>query len=207
MDLFEYLTEIRHAVETIIGEIHHEHELVETLQAELKRLTYATEEGYRQSEFLAMNPELDDDGLGTAIYWDTYFGADKERYHKTAEVDMAAQRLEAHKLSTAALAGSLLQFAKQGISLRYGKERIGCPDGRLIAEMPLHEVIWQGRNQAIHWEEGKFRRPVEICFQKLKEEIDTVFGEYTNRSMAYEVVSILGWRSFDNFADDLRRLE
>lgn len=207
MKISDYLQEIRHAVETVVAEIHREHELVETLQAELVRLTAATEEGYRRVEFLALNPDLDDDGLGTAIHWDTYFGPDKERYHKAAEVDEAIQKLEAHKLSIAALAGSLLQIAKQGIALRYGKERKGCPDGRVIAEMPLHEVIWQGRNQASHWEEGDFRRPVERCFQQLTESVDPVFGEYLNRSMAYEVVSILGWNSFDVFANDMKLLD
>ena len=83
-------------------------------------LTAATEDGYRRVEFLAMNPELDDDGLGTAIHWDTYFGPDKERYYKAAEVDDATQKLDAHMFSIAALAGSLLQFAKQGIDILHG---------------------------------------------------------------------------------------
>ena len=207
MKISDYVPEIQHAIETVVGEIHREHELVDVLEADLAPLVAATEEGYRRVEFLAMNPDLDDDGLGTAIYWDTYFGPDKKRHYKAAEVEGAAQKLEAHKLSIAALAGSLLQYAKQGIALRYGKERKGCPDGRMIAEMPLHELIWQGRNQAIHWEEGEFRKPVERCFQQLTKSVDSVFGEYLNRSMAYEVIRLLGWNSFDDFANDMALLD
>ncbi len=203
MKISDYLQEIRHAVETVIGEIHREHQTVKMLQDELETLAAASEDGYMRVNFLAMNPDLDDDGLGTTIYWDTYFGPDKERFHKASELDKAAQKLGAHKLSIAALAGSLLQYARQGIALQYGKGRNGCPDGRKIAEISLHEVIWQGRNQAIHWEEENFHKPVETCFKKLSDHIDLVFHEYKKRNMAYEIVSLLGWNTFDEFAADL----
>lgn len=206
MKIYSYLQEIQHAVEILIGEIHREGKQLKALQAELTQLTDATERSYQRAEFLAINPDLDDDGFGTTIYWDTYFGPDKQRYHKTAEVEDAKQKLEAHRFSISALAGSLLQYAKQGIALHFGKERKGCPDGRKVAEMPLHEIIWQGRNQAIHWEEGEFHRPVEQCFNNLNEYINPVFGEYKNRSMAYEVISLLSWNSFDDFANDMKLL-
>ena len=207
MKISDYLQEIQHAVETVIGEIHQEHQAVEALQAELALLAAATEEGYRRVEYLAMNPDLDDEGLGAAHYWDTYFGPDKKRFHKASEAEDATQKLDAHKLSIAALAGSLLQFGKQGIALQYGKERKGCPHGRMIADLSLHEVIWQGRNQAIHWEEGSFGNPVEICFGQLANYANPVFNEYKNRNMAYEVVGLLGWISFNEFAEDLKLLD
>lgn len=206
MQISEYLNEIRHAVETVLGEIHRERDLIDKLQKELAPLIAAAEDGYRRAEFLALNPDLDDDGLGTAIHWDTYFGPDKERYYKAAELEKTKEALEAHTLSVAAMAGSLLQYAKQGIALHFGKERNECPDGRIIADMPFHEVIWQGRNQAIHWEEGEFRKPVERCFQQLSDVVDPIFSEYRVRSMAYDIVCLLGWHSFDDFANDMRLL-
>lgn len=203
MKISDYLREIQHAVTTIITEIHREHDEVAALRRQLEALSAATEEGYGRADFLAMNPELDDDFLGTAIYWDTYFGPDKERFHKSAQTDEAARRVATHELSIAALAGSLLQYAKQGLSLRFGNKRAGCPNGRIVGGMQLHEIIWQGRNQAIHWEDGAFHKPTEQCFQELAANVDPVFKQYKSRSLAYEVVRLLGWKTFDDFARDM----
>lgn len=70
-----------HAVAAVLSELHAEKEHLARARAELAILTAATEGGYRRAEFLAMNPDLDDEGLGTAIHWDTYFGVVKDRYH------------------------------------------------------------------------------------------------------------------------------
>jgi hypothetical protein len=212
MKLSDYLKEIQHAVELIISEIYREYELIEILEAELIPLMSATKDGYNRSNFLAMNPDLDDEGLGTMILYDTYFGADKERHYKTIELERAKQKLAAHRFSISALAGSLLQYAKQGITLRYGKHRDDCPDARLVAGMTLHEVIWQGRNQAIHWDEGSFNKrkdgkDVDSCFQQLASSIDSKFSDYCNGNMAFEVISLLGWKTFDDFASDMILLD
>lgn len=203
MNIPDYLNEIQHAVATILTEIHGEISNLESLRQDLAKLTATTEDGYRRVDFLAMNPDLDDDFLGTAIYWDTYFGVDKGRFHKNVETEAAAQRVAAHEFSISALAGSLLQYGKQGISLRFGKKRVGCPDGRIVAGMPLHEVIWQARNQALHWEDGVFHPPTVTCFENLIANTDPVFGQYKHRGLAYEIISLLGWKSPNDFHKDM----
>ncbi|MBC7602042.1 MAG: hypothetical protein H7255_05190 [Ramlibacter sp.] len=110
MEISDYLAEIAHAAETVISEIYRERDGLAETQAELDRLTAATHDGYQRVEFLAMNPDLDDEGLGTAIDWDTYFGVDKERHSKSAEQEKLLQRLGARQFSTAALSASLLQY-------------------------------------------------------------------------------------------------
>lgn len=202
MKIPDYLKEVEHAVNTVITEIHREIDHLAALRSGLAKLTAATEDGYRRVEFLATNPDLDDDFLATAIYWDTYFEVDKDRFHKNIETDTAIQQVVAHEFSISALSSSLLQFGKQGISLHFGKKRVGCPDGRILDGMPLHELIWQGRNQALHWEDGSFHPSVEVCFQTLAK-TDPVFSQYKHRSLAYEIVKLLGWKSFDNFSRDL----
>lgn len=203
MNIPDYLNEIQHAVATVITEIHGEIFHLDSLRQDLAKLTAATEDDYRRADFLAMNPDLDDDFLGTAIYWDTYFGVDKDRFHKNVETETAAQRVAAHEFSISALAGSLLQYGKQGISLHFGKKRVGCPDGRVVVGMPLHEIIWQARNQALHWEDGAFHPPTVTCFENLAANADPVFGQYKHRSLAYEIILLLGWRSPNEFHQDM----
>lgn len=68
MKIPDYLKEVEHAVTTVITEIHREVDQLAAHRGELAKLTAATDYGYRHVEFLAMNPDLDDDFLGTAIY-------------------------------------------------------------------------------------------------------------------------------------------
>src|SRR4051794_20405960 len=70
------------------------------------------------------------------------------RYATDAE---ATQELLANLTSTyAVIAGAILQIAKQGLSLSHGP--LGnCPAGRGIGSQTLSTVIWQGRNQAMHY--------------------------------------------------------
>jgi hypothetical protein len=203
MQLTTYLAEIEHAVKTVISLVHAEHEYLDRLRQELATLTAATDEGYRRAELFALDPDLDDDGLGTAIHWDTYFGPDKERFHKAKAVVVGEENVLARSFSIAALSGSLLQYAKQGLTLRYGNKRDGCPVGRELVQLPLHEIIWQGRNQALHWEVGEPHTPVVHCFEHLAANANPVFAEYKFRSMAYEIVSLLGWKTVDDFNSDM----
>jgi hypothetical protein len=205
MNINDYLVEVTHAVNTVIAELHSENDHLRRDYTELARLTSATKDGYLRAEFLGLNPELDDEGLGTAIYWGTYFGSDKERYYKSKDIDAIKARLGARSFSVACLSGSLLQYAKQGIAAHYGKLRDGCPDGREIAGLTLHEIIWQSRNQALHWEEGSFNPSVRRCFERLGT-VNTIFEQYEARSMAYEVVCLLEWRSTEDFIRDMRLL-
>ena len=153
-----------------------------------------------------MDPDLDDEGLSTFMHWDTYFGVDKERDHKAADYEQIAQRIAARQFSVAALSGNLLQYGKQGISLHYGKKRVGCPEGRIVAGIPLHEIIWQARNQALHWEDGSFHDPTTKCFELLAKNVGAVFGEFTDRSMAFEVIELLGWDTAEAFLADMKLL-
>ena len=207
MKIPNYLTEIHHAVETVVSEIYREQNVLTETRAELAALTAATDDGYRRAEFLAMNPDLDDEGLGTAIHWDTYFGIDKDRYYKKAEYDEIVQRVAARQFSVAALSGSLLQYGKQGISLHYGKKRTGCPDGRIVYGIPLNEVIWQARNQALHWEEGYFREPTTKCFEHLAANANPVFGQFKDRNLAFEIIELLGWDKAEAFFADMKLLD
>jgi hypothetical protein len=80
------------------------------------------------------------------------------------------------------------------------------PDGRMIGNQPLKNVVWQSRNQALHWEDGSFKRAVTLCFEALARDIDPRFSEYTIRNMAWDIVGLLGWKEFSDFERDMLTL-
>jgi hypothetical protein len=217
MRIDDYLKEIEPAVTTLINAIFCEQQEVEALGRDLSRFERETADGYarvdsinRFEEELAQMPGYQDDDpmLATAIYWETYFGSDKERYYTDQKLQNAMLQISAHEFARNSLAGALLQIAKQGISLWYGRNVADCLElGRIIGEQPIRDVIWQARNQAIHWEDGQFHGAVDNVFKKLVSNFGPPFDKYTQQSLAFEIVNLLNWSSFEHLDTDLRALE
>ncbi|QJW94704.1 hypothetical protein [Frigoriglobus tundricola] len=206
MTMGDYLTEIEYAASSLIPIIWEERHRLQKLEMEVASLTRLVEDNYRRAASVAMNSEdADDAAMAAGIYWENYFGDDKERYHKDQDREKLANQIAAHALSIGSLAGSLMQYAKQGISLAHGGLP-ACPNGRAIGSQFLKDVIWQGRNQAIHWEDGNPHPPVRQCFDKLKVDAAPAFADYTKRNMAVDVVELLGWTDFAKFSADLLSL-
>lgn len=206
MDMASYLEDMRFAVEQVLQGLWREREAHEALKAEIAKLTKVVEDNYARAESIAQDPlDADDVMLATGMYWETYFGEDKERHHSVQTEAQLAARLATRQFSLSALAATVLQYAKQGISVVHGN--LGsCPHGRLVGSLNLKSVIWQGRNQASHWEEEKLHPPVVQCFETLKKEQDADFGDYNQRSLAYEVVALLNWRDWASFEEDMQSL-
>ena len=201
MDMRSYLSETQHACETLLPSIWYEREAVEILKGKISALTAATVEGYRRAEAFQQLEDPDDYMLGVGMHWDTYFGADKELYHAEGALPQLEQKRDSRTFACSLMAGSVLQFAKHGLSLAHGGIK-SCPNGRQVHGVDLKSVIWQGRNQSMHWEEGKPRPEVVLCFDTLKAN-DTAFSNYFTQNLAFEIVRILGWREFANFEADM----
>lgn len=206
MDMEPYLQEMHFAVEQVLDGLWKERAALEALQAELATLTQVVRDDYARAETIAQDAlDADDVMLATGIHWDTYFGKDKERNKKALEQQQLESRLATRQFSLSALAGTALQYAKQGISVVHGR-LASCPSGRSVGSLALKDLIWQGRNQASHWEEGNPHPPVVRCFEILKVEQGATFGDYNQRSLADEVVALLGWRDWVAFEADMRSL-
>lgn len=201
MDMASYLNEIRHGCVSLLPAIWSEWKAVEALKVRIAALTAQTEEGYRRAQFLQQFEDPDDYMMGVGLHWDTYFGSDKARYHAIADLPSLEQIRDIRAFACTALAGSLLQFAKQGISLVHGSLQL-CPAGRQVHGVDIKSVIWQGRNQSMHWDEGQFSQSVQACFDSLKAH-DQAFNNYENRSVAFEVVRLLGWNECAAFEADM----
>jgi hypothetical protein len=202
MTMPEYLKEIEHAASETLRLAWSEQKQFEELDAFIARLTEQIEESARRVEWLIDNPEFDDDLQSTAMHWDSYFGPEKDKFYAEKSKPELQALLNLRKFSTDALSGNMLQYGKQAISFVHAK--LGaCPDGRIIGTQPLKNIVWQSRNQALHWEEGTFKPPVTACFDSLAKEVDLKFGEFNTRNMASDVVALLAWREFADFEKDM----
>ena len=208
MTIADYLKEIEFAVQNLIPAIWGERKRLLQLDAEINSLGKIAEDKYERANFVQMNAEDPDEvAMGVGMYWDAYFNEDKERFYKEKDKDALNQLLVIHSFSIASLSGALLQYAKQGMSIVYGNRVDDCPDSsRVIGSQNLKQVIWQGRNQAIHWEEGEPRPAVARCFDALARNVDVKFADYKTKNLAFDVVELLGWTAFDEFRRDMLTL-
>lgn len=202
MDVKTWLAEAAHAVRSLISLVWAEHKAVAEAAEKLAILEAAAERGYRDAA--AFTNDLDDDSLATGIYWETYFGPDKERHHAADGLNSLRTTLDARGASRGAMAGAILQIAKQGLSAVHG-ELGTTPNGRDVAGVALKGIIWQARNHSMHWEEGQPHKAVAVCFETLKAG-DPVFGDYAVRNLAFEVLTLLGWVDYGVFETDLLSL-
>ena len=58
----------------------------------------------------------------------------------------------------------------------------------------------------MHWDEGRFNQAVRDCFNALAADVAPSFGEFTTRSLAFEVVELLGWKEYADFKNDMLTL-
>jgi hypothetical protein len=115
--------------------------------------------------------------------------------------------IDTHAFSYQVLAGAILQIAKQGISI-VNNGLTACPDGRIIGNETLKNIIWQGRNQALHYEEGRFSPQVISCFNNLEHSFGSKFSLAQNQqqNLSKEVIELLGWRKYEAFERDMKSL-
>jgi hypothetical protein len=129
--------------------------------------------------------------------------------HKEAEalkVEMAAIQISigTHQQAIQAITASVLQIAKQGISIVHGG-LAAAPQGRIIGSLLIRDIIWQARNQALHFEEGSFSKPVTTLFSVLEAEQGCQFSlaKHPKQCRAKQVLGLLGWDSYENYLADM----
>lgn len=136
----------------------------------------------------------------------------------------------AETLAKSSLCGALLQIAFMGIR-RYGIEDrvevVGLSTlppgasrfaiGRRVRTVPIGLVIYAGRNQFHHYDDDELRAPTPEVFAVLAanhENMGTV--RYTDPAfdlavrnperMAGNIVSLLGWSTYDAYREDMNQL-
>lgn len=103
------------------------------------------------------------------------------------------------------LCGAVFQIAKQGISLVL-KESDRYSKGRSIGSQKLSNIIWHGRNQAMHWEEGiPTKGLTKACFDTLKADFGKQFEfDGSPKNMAWNLWAVIGWDSYEKYESDMK---
>ena len=151
-----------------------------------------------------------------------------EQNQEEIRQSLAAQReYLGNTFSQATLAGALLQIAYMGISMFSTNERV--PEnwqssinngskparfciGRCVKGVEVGLLIFAGRNQYNHWDEGELRNPSKAIFDRLANHssayIDPAF-DLSNEVLdtySHNIVSVIGWVNYDDYLNDLTLL-
>lgn len=105
--------------------------------------------------------------------------------------------------SMSSLAGAVLQIGKQALSIRHaGKPNI--PAARTIGTQNIVEVIWEGRNHAMHWDEVTPRENVRNMLSALATDLDITIEAHKNNCLS--ILGALEWKKPEKVISDLKEL-
>ena len=126
---------------------------------------------------------------------------------------MLQDSFDAKELALQALCGALLQVAKQGISVKHAGPNqqgipIDCPIGREVDGIPMKDIVWSGRNQALHYEDTNIKPETKKLFKLLEDKFGSEFAlsEHMGKSRAKQVVMKLGWINYPAYCSDMKIL-
>ena len=113
-------------------------------------------------------------------------------------LEIALESIDVSVESMSCLAGAVLQIAKQVLSLRYSsKPKIS--GARNIGSQSIIDVIWEGRNHAMHWEEDP-RQKVTDMLKALS------IKPEPGKNYCLSILDALCWKSPDDMIADLKKL-
>lgn len=160
----QYLIDTDYAVHQLVELITAEEVQIAQIQLACEAKKPKLEFPYRRFRDSEWNDDVDEIKLQS--YFVNWAKEQQEITDLQEEIKRLELSIDIKKDSINALCGALLQIAKQGISKVHGN-LTNCSDGRSVGSEKLKNVIWQGRNQSLHYEEGSFRRPIQDCFANL----------------------------------------
>jgi hypothetical protein len=203
--MHSYINDTEYAAQNLIR-------LATEEEARLKALTATlgqTEAKLKVHQWDFQSSDLNDDFSDAYVM--AAFGraaqAAQEAERLRVEVAKLQASVGARQQATQAIAGAVLQIAKQGISLVYGGPS-AAPTGRTIGTLPVSDIIWQGRNQSMHYEEANFKKPLTDLFSTLEIEQGPQFSltAHHKQNRAKQVFDLLGWSDYLTYIQDMRAL-
>src|SRR6185437_15491470 len=101
----DYLKEIDFAAKHLIGLISHDRARAASLKKQVASLSKEVRHNYQRVESIVHDPGLpDDDGIGTGLHWETYFGPDKALHKDSKALEKLNQQIATNAFSYDSLA-------------------------------------------------------------------------------------------------------
>lgn len=198
----QYISDTEYAVSNLLELAHQEEAILQQKTAELA----SVEAEYKIHSWDFETSDLNDD------FSDAYVMGAFSRMASVAdkavklrpEINALQALVGAHQVAIQAICGSVLQIAKQGISLVHG-DLHAAPTGRLVGSIPVRDIIWQARNQSMHYEEGNLRKAVTDLFADLELAYGSSFSLSLHplQSRAKQVIQLIEWKSFNHYRADM----
>lgn len=200
---------IQYAARELFIVIYREHSTIAELQQRRDNIRHLLDQ--MRDRLLAA--DFDDDGIRGGVqqaYIDLMKTQEKAAMYEE-EIEEEIKTLEASiqtksAVSIPVLAGAVLQIAKLVISVVWGTLE-KCPNGRPVSTQNLKTVIWQGRNQSMHYDEAG-KPPLIECFKCLHKDFGERFDltARPSENLALDVIKVLEWHDYEAFEKDLRSL-
>tara|TARA_R110000803_G_scaffold49331_5_gene102548 strand:- start:1346 stop:1990 length:645 start_codon:yes stop_codon:yes gene_type:complete len=200
-----FIDDVNYATKNLISLLGNEKTQIAELSAQLSSAEAKFEHFHWDFKTSDLNDDFSDAHVHHAFV--KMAEAKKDRDAIEAQIGTLKSVILNRKMALQSLSGALLQIAKQGISIAHG--RLGaCPDGRMIGQSKLKEVVWQARNQSLHYEERRLWKPVLDLFNQMVADFDDRFSLviYPNKNMAEDVIDVLGWIEYSRFESDMLML-
>ncbi|NCT98291.1 MAG: hypothetical protein GXD23_13050 [Comamonadaceae bacterium] len=203
--MHQYITDTEYAAKNLILLANEEEKKLQELSEQLKR----AEAHQKAHKWDFESSDLNDDFSEAYVMAAFVRMANAAKQAEALQGQLASLQVSigTHQQAVQAIAGSILQIAKQGISLVHGG-LAAAPDGRKIGTVSLKQIIWQARNQALHYEEGNFKKPVSDLFAVLEVEQGLQFSltGHPNQSRAKQIIGLLGWSDYVAYVRDMQSL-
>lgn len=200
--MHQYLNDTEYAVKNLLQLATDEKRTLKELAPRLANV----EAQFRVHKWDFESSDLNDDFSDAYVM--AAFGRMANAHQEAATLQSQIAAIQAsigsHQQAIQAIAGAILQIAKQGISVVYGG-LAGAPEGRKIGSLPIRDIVWQARNQALHFEEGSFSKAVTTLFSTLEVEHGPQFSlaQHANQCRAKQVLELLCWDSYERYLNDM----
>lgn len=201
----QYISETEYAVKNLIDLAASEENQIE----ELKKKLAPIEAKYKihKWDFETSDLHKDFSDIYVIAAFQRMAKAGKEAGKLEQEINSLQALIGSRQSAIQSICGAILQIAKQGISIVHNG-LANAPDGRNIGTLKIKDVIWQARNQAIHFEEGNFSQKVVNVFSSLERDFGADFSlaQHQKKSRAKQIIFLLGWNDYANYSNDMQRL-